>query len=599
MDWIFTTIFIGAALIVLSVLTSLIAFRFGTPLLLFFLGIGLLAGEDGLGLQFDDAASAYFVGSLALAVILFDSGFSTRWRTFRQAAGPAVVLATLGVLLTTAFLGACIHYIFDAPWPESLLISAIVSSTDAAAVFFLLRTGGITIKETVRATLEVESGSNDPMAVFLTVLLVELVASGGGLDGLTTDLLIGFMTQMGLGLVFGIAGGLLIVQLVNRVELESALYPIIVLAAALVLFSLTGALGGSGFLAAYVSGLVSGNRRMRAIQSLRRFQEGMTWLAQISMFLILGLLATPSEFPAAAPPAIAIALLLSFVVRPVAVWLCLLPFGFSRNENAFISWVGLRGAVSILLAILPLIGNLPNGQLYFNTAFIIVLSSLLIQGWTIKSMARRLGVMVPPRMGPVQRVDLDLPGTASHELIVYRVVEHSPVVRGERLPRWARPSLVVRDGQSMRFQYAGRLQAGDYVYMFIPPRFTRLLDRLFASPATVEEDDSDFYGRHVVDPKQTLAALREAHGVAVPARSLDREVNTFMLSRLGGSAEIGDRVPCGDAELIVREVDAQGNVTEAGLALGEDAQKWQLPLFLSGREMIDLARRSIRRLTRR
>nr|WP_026299417.1 potassium/proton antiporter [Elioraea tepidiphila] len=300
MDWIFTTIFIGAALIVLSVFTSLIAFRFGTPLLLFFLGIGLLVGEDGLGLQFDDAASAYFVGSLALAVILFDSGFSTRWRTFRQAAGPAVVLATLGVLLTTALLGACIHYIFSAPWPESLLISAIVSSTDAAAVFFLLRTGGITIKESVRATLEVESGSNDPMAVFLTVLLVELVAAGGGVERLTTDLLVGFVTQMGLGLAFGVAGGLLIVQLVNRVELENALYPIVVLAAALVLFSLTGALGGSGFLAAYVAGLVAGNRRMRALQSLRRFQEGMTWLAQIAMFLILGLLATPSEFPAAA-----------------------------------------------------------------------------------------------------------------------------------------------------------------------------------------------------------------------------------------------------------------------------------------------------------
>lgn len=249
MDWIFTPIFIGAALIVVSVFTSLIAFRFGAPLLLLFLGIGLLVGEDGLGLQFDDATSAYFVGSLALAVILFDSGFGTPLRAFRQAAAPAIVLATLGVGMTTAFLGAGIHVLFGTPWAESLLISAIVSSTDAAAVFFLLRTGGVTIKENVRATLEVESGSNDPMAVFLTALLVELVASGGGLDGLTTDLLVGFVTQMGLGLVAGIAGGMLIVQLVNRVELEGVLYPIVVLGAALVLFSVTGALGGSGFLA--------------------------------------------------------------------------------------------------------------------------------------------------------------------------------------------------------------------------------------------------------------------------------------------------------------------------------------------------------------
>lgn len=599
MDWIFTPIFIGAALIVVSVFTSLIAFRFGAPLLLLFLGIGLLVGEDGLGLQFDDATSAYFVGSLALAVILFDSGFGTPLRAFRQAAAPAIVLATLGVGMTTAFLGAGIHVLFGTPWAESLLISAIVSSTDAAAVFFLLRTGGVTIKENVRATLEVESGSNDPMAVFLTALLVELVASGGGLDGLTTDLLVGFVTQMGLGLVAGIAGGMLIVQLVNRVELEGVLYPIVVLGAALVLFSVTGALGGSGFLAVYVAGLVAGNQRMRAMQSLRRFQEGMTWLAQIAMFLILGLLATPSGFPAAALPAIGIALLLTFVARPVAVWLCLLPFRFSRAENAFVSWVGLRGAVSILLAILPLIGGVPNGQLYFNTAFIIVLASLLIQGWTINPLARRLRLIVPPRIGPVQRVDLDLPGNASHELIVYRVVDDSPVARGERLPRWARPSLVVRDGQSMRFQYAGPLRAGDYVYMFIPPRHTRLLDCLFASPARLEEGDSDFYGRFDVDPRKPMHTLREAHGVAVPAAHADREIGAFMLARLGGSAEIGDRVPCGDAELIVREVDARGAVAAAGLTLGEDTRRRQLPLFPNGREMIDMARRALRRLIRR
>lgn len=599
MDWIFTTIFIGAVLIVLSVFTSLIAFRFGTPLLLFFLGIGLAVGEDGLGLHFDDAVSAYFVGSLALAVILFDSGFGTRWRSFRHAAAPAIVLASLGVLLTTAFLGAAIHVLLEMPWAEALLISAIVGSTDAAAVFFLLRTGGITIKENVRATLEVESGSNDPMAVFLTVFMVDLVAAGSGLERLTTDLLVGFATQMGLGLAFGIAGGFLIVQLVNRIELETPLYPIVVLAAALVLFSLAGALGGSGFLAAYVAGLVAGNRRMRALASLRRFQEGTTWLAQIAMFLILGLLATPSEFPAEALPAIAIALLLTFLARPTAVWLCLLPFGFGRKENAFISWVGLRGAVSILLAILPLIAELPQAQRYFNTAFIVVLTSLLVQGWTIRPMARLLGVVVPPRTGPVQRIDLDLPGTASHELVVYRVVADSPVVRGERLPRWARPSLVVRDGQSMRFQYAGRLQEGDYVYMFIPPRYTRLLDRLFASPAPVAADDAEFYGRHAVDPKATLASLRDAHGIAVPARYLDREIGAFMLSRLGGAAEVGDRVACGDAELIVREVDAAGRIVAAGLTRAEEAQGWRLPLFLSGREMVEITLRLLRRLTRR
>lgn len=599
MDWIFTPILIGAALIVLSVFTSLIAFRFGTPLLLFFLGIGLLVGEDGLGLEFDDAASAYFVGSVALAVILFDSGFSTPLRALRQAAGPAIVLASVGVSMTTVLLGVGIHVLVGAPWAESLLLSAIVSSTDAAAVFFLLRTGGVTIKEKVRATLEVESGSNDPMAVFLTITLVELAAGGGGLVELTTGLLAGFVTQMGLGLVSGVAGGLSIVQLVNRVELESALYPFVVLGAALVLFSVIGALGGSGFLAVYVAGLVSGNHRMRAKQSLRRFQAGMTWLAQIAMFLILGLLATPSEFPAAAVPAILVALLLTFIARPLAVWLCLLPFGFSRSENSFIAWVGLRGAVSILLAILPLTGGVPNGQLYFNTAFIIVLTSLLVQGWTINPLARRLGLIVPPRIGAVQRIDLDLPGSPGHELIVYRVVAESPVARGERLPRWARPSLVVRDGQSIRFQDAGRLQAGDYVYVFIAPRYARLLDRLFASPAKVGADDSDFYGRVTVDPRQRLGTLCDTHGVAVPAGHAEREIGAFMLDRLGGAAEVGDRVACGGAELIVREVDPRGEVTEAGLTPGEEAQRSRLPLFRNRRALLDLARGMLRGRARR
>jgi len=460
LDLIFPAFLIAAGLVLASVMTSALAFRFGAPLLLVFLGIGLIAGEDGLGITYDDANSAYLIGSLALAIILFDSGFNTKLKSLRQAAAPAITLATLGVALTAALVGVAARYIFGLPWLEAFLIGAIVGSTDAAAVFFLLRVGGITIREHVRSTLEVESGSNDPMAVFLTVTLLALILSGDSQNSLWQDLITGFVLQMGLGVLMGIIGGYAIVAVANRITLEGALYPIGVISAAVCLFGLVGIMGGSGFLAVYVAGLVAGNSGITGQVGLRRFMEGLTWVAQIAMFLTVGLLATPSQFLDIAVPAVGIALVLTFICRPLAIWLCLLPFSFQRNEAAFISWVGLRGAVSILLGIIPLAAGLENGQLLFNIAYIIVLTSLLLQGWTIRPMARWLGLIVPPRIGPVSRVGLELPGRSDHELIVYRVVDESPVLRGERLPRWARPSLVVRDGRSMRYQLC-RTAAGE------------------------------------------------------------------------------------------------------------------------------------------
>jgi cell volume regulation protein A len=570
--WMFPAILIGSGLVIATIFTSLAAFRFGAPLLLIFLGVGLLVGEDGLGLRFQDARSAYFVGSLALAVILFDSGFGTKLRSFRQAAAPAITLATFGVLLTTGFVGIGARYLFDLPWPEAFLLGAIISSTDAAAVFFLLRSGGIRIKEQIRSTLEIESGSNDPMAIFLTIALVELVSSGQ-FGGAVSELALGFIRQMGLGLAIGFLGGHLIVFTVNRLQLEGGLNPIVILSAALFFFAFAGLLGGSGFLAAYVAGLVAGNQTMRGSLALRRFQDGNTWLAQIVMFLLLGLLATPSQFGAIVLPSIALALFLTFFGRPLAVWLCLVPFRYDRQETTFVAWVGLRGAVSILLAIIPLIGGVANAQLYFNVAFIIVLTSLIVQGWTIAPVARWLDIRLPPRFGPVERIELELPGTAHHELIVYRVVAGSPVVKGERLPRWARPSLVIRDGQSMRFQYAGRLQPGDYVYMFIAPRNSRLLDRLFASPDELSGDDREFFGAFALDPQRSLSDLKSAYEVKLPrGTDMETSLRNFMMARLGGTAELGDRVACGPVDLIVREMNPDGEIIGVGLALEKDPE---------------------------
>ncbi|MGE0233361.1 MAG: potassium/proton antiporter, partial [Flavobacteriaceae bacterium] len=553
--WIFPALMIGAALVLVSVLTSTLAFRFGAPLLFIFLGVGMIAGEDGLGIYFDNANAAYFIGSTALAVILFDSGLNTAWRSLRQVAAPSVVLASIGVALTAALTGIATHFAFGLPWLDSLLFGAIVGSTDAAAVFFLLRVGGITIRDNVRSTLEIESGSNDPMAIFLTLLLVQVIMIGGDAGDLTRELLTGFIAQMGRGLLLGLAGGYLIVVMANRLSLQGALYPIAILAAALTLFGLTGVSEGSGFLAVYVAGIVCGNAGIGGLAGLRRFLDGMTWLAQIGMFLTFGLLTTPSQFLGVLLPATAVAVALIFVARPLAVWLCLIPFGYRRRETAFVSWVGLRGAVSILLGIIPLTAGLANGQLLFNAACVVVLVSLVVQGWTIGPVARRLGVAVPPRIGPVQRFGLELPGAADHELIAYKVVKGSPVLQGQRLPRWARPSLVIRDGRSMRFQYAGRLQEDDLVYMFVSPPFVRLLDRLFASPKELAEGDEDFYGKFTIDPSQPLPALAEAYGLELPSVAGEGlTIGGFISERLGGVVEVSDRVTLGAVALIVRDV---------------------------------------------
>ncbi|WP_017926790.1 potassium/proton antiporter [Thioalkalivibrio sp. HL-Eb18] len=566
MDWIFPLIFIGAGLIVVSVLTSVLSFRLGAPLLLVFLGIGLLAGEDGLGLEFDDPNTAFLIGSLALAVILFDSGFGTRLRTLRRAAGPAIVLATVGVALTTLLLGVAAHWLLDLPWAYALLLGALISSTDAAAVFFLLRVGGVKINRRVRSILEVESGSNDPMAIFLTVVFIEWILSGTTVGGLATLFATEFLWQMGLGLLLGVVGGYLLVELVNRLPLEEGLYPIAVMAGAVTLFALAGWLGGSGFLAAYVAGIVAGNRKLRGAAKLHRQQQGLTWLAQISMFLILGLLATPSEFPSLALPALALGLVLILVARPLAVWLCLLPFRQDWRSTAFVSWVGLRGAVSILLAILPMVAGIEGGELFFNIVFMMVLVSLLVQGWTIRPVAERLGLVVPPEIGPVERVQLELPGSPRHELAVYRVIEDSPVLRGARLPRWARPSLVVREGRSVRYQQAGHLTPGDYVYIFVVPEHVPLLDRLFASPRIPGHEDPEFFGELPLHPEKRLAELCEIYGVSCDAVDQQLTIGAYLEQELPGDPIVGDRVSFGAADLIVREVDDLGRVTQAGLA---------------------------------
>ncbi|KAA0700911.1 potassium/proton antiporter [Neorhizobium sp. P12A] len=592
----YIVVLVSTALILIAAFSSLLAFRFGAPLLLLFLVIGLLAGTDGLGIEFSNNYLAYILGSLALAIILFDSGFGTPIQAFKLAAAPALTLASVGVLLTAAIFGLAASWLLHFSWLEGLLLGSIVASTDAAAVFFLLRIGGINIRDKVRSTLEVESGTNDPMAIFLTIALVEVIGSGQGYHGINIGMLVMFIEEMGLGVILGLLGGMMIVLVAGKLETDRGLTPIFVLALALLVFSFTGAVGGSGFLAVYVAGIYAGSRRIPNSASIKRFQDGMTWLAQIIMFLVLGLLATPSQFPAIAVPAILLAFFLIFVARPLAVWLCLLPYDYTQPETGFLAWVGLRGAVSILLAIMPILGNLDGSRTYFNVAFIVVLVSLLVQGWTIKPMARRLNLIIPPRLGAVDKVEVDLPGAVNHELLSYRVAKDSPVLKGERIPRWAMPSLVVRDGRSMRYQYAGRLRENDLVYLFIVPSYSRLLDRLFASRPPVDPEDADFFGAFSLSPLRPASDLDAAYG---PGLLSEHEktltIAELMRQRLGGRAEYADRVRLGSIILIVRDIDETDHISSVGMSLEAVEPAMNLPIFLNFHEIAQRIRSALTR----
>lgn len=594
----YAVILIATALVLAAAFSSLIAFRFGAPLLLLFLGIGLASGTDGLGIEFDNASVAYAVGVLALAVILFDSGFGTPVGMLRQAGAPALSLATIGVALTTVLFGAATFWLTSFDWLESMLLGAAVASTDAAAVFFLLRAGNVNLRDRVRSTLEIESGTNDPIAIFLVIALVDVIARGAdpAAEILLTDIVVGFIVSMGLGAAIGILGGFAIAWLVERLNLDRGLQPIFVLALSLLVFAAAGAIGGSAFLAVYLAGLVVGNSKIRGESVLKRFQDGLSWLAQIIMFLVLGLFATPHQFPEILLVSVALGLFLIFIARPLAVWLCLIPFRFPRAETAFISWVGLRGAVSILLAITPLLGGLEHGRAIFNVAFIVVLVSLVVQGWSVGWLARRLGLIVPARMGPLEKVELELPGSAHHELLAYTVVPGSPVARGERIPRWARPSLVVRNGKSMRLQDAGRLAAGDHVYIFVPDRYPRLLDKLFASRSEVDPEDADFFGAFAIDPSHLGAELEAAYGPGLTEAERKLTIGGLIQARLGGRAEYADRVPLGPIELIVRDVDEDGKIAAVGLSFEPTAVAPRIPVFLSAGEIGDMLRRQVARL---
>ncbi|HXX07771.1 MAG TPA: potassium/proton antiporter [Pseudolabrys sp.] len=574
LDTVSLAILLGSLLVLAGILSSLIALRFGAPLLLVFLLVGMLAGEGGPGgIKFDDVGVAYTVGSIALALILFDGGLRTRFASFRNVLWPALSLATAGVLITTLLTAPVARFVLGIDWIPALLIGAVVASTDAAAVFFLINARGLRLRPRIRAVLEVESGTNDPFAVFLVLLLVKILLLA---DETWTHALMSFLRDATLGCVIGFVGGQIIVLVLNRLSLAQGLHAPFVAVSALVVFAFANAVHSSGFLAVYLAGLVVGNKQTRAHNSVVVFLDAVTWLAQIVMFVLLGLLAWPHRLADSLTGAIAVALVLMLIARPVAVFLCLQPFKFQWREMLFISWVGLRGAVGIFLASISLLVGLPRAYLYFDVAFVVVLSSLLVQGWTVALAARKLDISFA-RSDPLpRRVELDLPGQLTREIVGYPVAANSPFLRRGLIPNWARPTLVIRNEEILTPAEAAPVREGDYVYLLAPPEKAQALDRFFVKLPPPATPDPRLLGDFFVPATATLGALAEIYGLQVAADHTEVTLADYFGEQLRRRVKTGDIVELGPIALLAHKVSG-GRVTTVGLRLAEPEPETGLP----------------------
>lgn len=562
-------ILVSGVLLLLAIASSKFSARLGVPVLVLFLALGMLLGSEGIGgVAFDNYGLAHAIGTIALAIILFDGGLATSLESIRITWRPSLLLATFGVLITAFVTGVAAAWILEIPLLEGLLLGSIVGSTDAAAVFAVLRSGGVTLPTRLSSTLEIESASNDPMAIFLTIGCIQVLT---GKMAFGPALLQLFLTQMLVGAAIGLAVGYAAVWVINRVRLPAAgLYPVLVTAFGFLTFGLAAELGGSGFLAAFITGVVIGNSRLAFKRGILVFHEAGAWFAQIVMFVVLGLLSFPSRLMATGWQGVLITAVLMFVARPVAVLLLLFPLRFNWRDMSFLSWVGLKGAVPITLATFPLLFDVPRAQLLFDVVFFVVVLSALIQGWTLPWAARRLGLELPaPPPAPVT-LEITSLRDVEGDIVDYTVEEDSRAA-GKRVKDLALPegvviAIIARGDQIIPPQGRTLIQPGDHVILVLRPAARALVNRVFARVAA----PSDQLPASIEFPLRgsvTVGELEEFYDIRmhVPKSCTLAEA---IRQRVGNETVTLDTlVRFGEIKLHVREIDPQGEIVQVGLVI--------------------------------
>ncbi|MCU0717774.1 MAG: potassium/proton antiporter [Pirellula sp.] len=565
-----TAILVGSILLLLGVLSSKFSSRFGMPALVTFLGLGMLAGSDGIGgIAFEDYGLAYSIGTVVLAIILYSGGLSTPMSSVRSCWKPAGLLATFGVVITAVVTGVAASWLLGISLSQGLLLGSIVGSTDASAVFSILRAGGIHLRRHLADTLEVESGSNDPMAIFMTICMLQYLT--GGLNSWQSLVLL-LMRQIIVGLVIGILIGYVAVWAMRKVQLQVAgLYPIFAVSFGLMSYGAAATLGGSGFLAIYLTGIIVGNYRTPFNRGTMAFHDALAWLGQIVMFILLGLLCFPSQFVEVIGAGLAISAVLALVSRPLAVFLCLIRSQYNVREKLLLSWVGLKGAVPITLAIFPLMAGIEGASKIFDVVFFVVLVSAIVQGSSLSWVANKLKLDIKPKEEPPITLEISSLHEVDADIVDYYIDEDTlaagKMIRDLALPYEVVIALIVRQGKSKLPKGSSRIEAGDHIIVVVHQSVRQAVDHIFArsrNQAGAESwpDQVEFPIRGIVK----LSDLEQSYGLR-----LKGEPHTALHQWLRANSEdsafsIGTEIHSDIVTFTVRGVDNNGNATLIGMA---------------------------------